>query len=126
MASDVAPYCGIYGGSLDKSVGHRIGDQTAITSVRTGVHPCFDRVVIDLVGPQPLTVAGYVYGSTSLLQVTVWGWWGFDVPVGPTPPVSMANGASVTASSGAKLLLSRQFRSTLVRAGRRVRCPGPT
>jgi hypothetical protein len=102
LTGGTAPYCGIYWGSLAKSVGSRIGDQIPISSVRTGVHTCFDRVVVDLAGPQPLAVASYVYGSTNSLQVTVWGWWGFDVPVGPTPPVNIVPGLTAVRSISAR------------------------
>ena len=97
-----APYCGISWGSLDKSVGSRIGDQIPIASVRTGRHACFDRVVIDLRGRQPLAVANYKYGSPNTLQVFVWGWWGFDVPVGASPPVSLVRGLTSISSISAK------------------------
>lgn len=46
--TSTAPFCGIYWGSLPKYAHPSfIG---AITNVRTGRHPCFDRLVIDLTG----------------------------------------------------------------------------
>ena len=48
-----APYCGLVWGSLMKA--DRAMSQAQVTSVRTGQHYCFDRLVIDLKGP----VAGY-------------------------------------------------------------------
>jgi hypothetical protein len=44
--TSTAPYCGIYWGSLPKANSTYTG--SAITNVRTGRHPCFDRLVIDL------------------------------------------------------------------------------
>ena len=46
--AQAAPYCGITWGSLAKSAG--TSSSTAISNVRAGQHPCFDRVVIDVNG----------------------------------------------------------------------------
>ncbi len=78
-----SPYCGISWGSLQKSSTPMT--QRAVTNVRSGQHPCFDRLVIDLgqgagtvgytvryvnsvMGPSGLPVA--VNGGAKL-QVTV-------------------------------------------------------
>ncbi|MET4637554.1 hypothetical protein [Mycetocola sp. 2940] len=48
-AATAAPYCGIYWGSLAKS--DLTGSANAsIANVRSGQHPCFDRLVIDVYG----------------------------------------------------------------------------
>jgi hypothetical protein len=53
-AAAAAPYCGITWGSLPES--HLVGSENAsIAKVRSGQHPCFDRLVIDVHGD----VAGY-------------------------------------------------------------------
>ena len=46
-----APYCGITWGSLDKTGG--VGAQGTVFDVRSGQHPCFDRLVIDVEHPAP-------------------------------------------------------------------------
>ncbi|WP_207344340.1 hypothetical protein [Arthrobacter sp. E3] len=43
-----APYCGITWGSLAKTAG--TSSSAAISNVRAGQHPCFDRMVIDVNG----------------------------------------------------------------------------
>ncbi|MEE2033471.1 AMIN-like domain-containing (lipo)protein [Rhodococcus chondri] len=53
-ASAATPYCGIHWGSTDKSSPAMV--TSPITSVRSGQHPCFDRIVVDLAGP----AAGYL------------------------------------------------------------------
>lgn len=57
-ASAAEPYCGIRWGSLDKVAA---GLSTApVTDVRTGRHPCFDRLVVDLRGGVGGYTARYV------------------------------------------------------------------
>jgi hypothetical protein len=48
-ASASAPYCGITWGSLPKYNPTLV--PSPITNLRTGQHPCFDRLVVDLRGP---------------------------------------------------------------------------
>ena len=43
-----APYCGLVWGSLQKSSPGL--SQAPVTNVRTGQHPCYDRVVVDVNG----------------------------------------------------------------------------
>ncbi|MET4094880.1 hypothetical protein [Arthrobacter sp. UYCu712] len=52
-AASAEPYCGLVWGSLSES--DPALSQAKVTSIRTGQHYCFDRLVIDLNGP----VAGY-------------------------------------------------------------------
>ncbi len=52
-ASAAGPYCGLYWGSLPKQLSPGANGQ--IVDFRTGQHPCFDRLVIDVDGD----VAGY-------------------------------------------------------------------
>lgn len=47
------PYCGIWWGSLPKQAGPGTSELGDVTNVRTGRHACFDRVVIDVNGPNP-------------------------------------------------------------------------
>lgn len=46
------PFCGIYWGSLAKSTG-TTGADGDIRNVRTGRHACYDRLVVDIDGPDP-------------------------------------------------------------------------
>ncbi|MEE6272995.1 AMIN-like domain-containing (lipo)protein [Georgenia wangjunii] len=48
-SAQAAPYCGIYWGSLAKSVPTMSG-HASMLNLRTGEHPCFDRMVIDVRG----------------------------------------------------------------------------
>lgn len=48
-ATAQTPYCGITWGSLPKSGGTL--SPSPLTGVRTGQHPCYDRVVFDINGP---------------------------------------------------------------------------
>ena len=52
-ATSVAPYCGIYWGSLPKTADPQ--GAGLLTNIRAGQHPCFDRLVFDLDGRE----AGY-------------------------------------------------------------------
>lgn len=52
--ASAAPYCGITWGSLDKTAPGL--SQAQVSDVRTGQHPCYDRLVVD--------VAGHVGGYT--------------------------------------------------------------
>ncbi|MGY4642488.1 AMIN-like domain-containing (lipo)protein [Cellulomonas sp. URHB0016] len=57
-----APYCGIVWGSLEKS---SPGLSVApVTSVRTGRHTCYDRLVLDLAGPAGGYTVRYVAAVT--------------------------------------------------------------
>jgi hypothetical protein len=50
-ATAAAPYCGITWGSQPKEAGGGAGPSYGwVTDVRSGQHPCFDRLVVDLVG----------------------------------------------------------------------------
>lgn len=51
VPTDAAPYCGITWGSLDKS--SLAGAGGTIHNVRSGQHPCFDRLVIDVADGAP-------------------------------------------------------------------------
>jgi hypothetical protein len=50
-AASAAPYCGITWGSQAKSASPMV--QSPIINVRSGRHPCFDRLVVDLKGKAP-------------------------------------------------------------------------
>ena len=52
-----APYCGIRWGSLAKAAGPM--SSAELVGVRSGRHPCFDRLVLDVAGGD---VAGYTVG----------------------------------------------------------------
>lgn len=56
------PYCGIYWGSLPKQLSPGASGQ--IYDFRTGQHPCFDRLVIDVDGE----VAGYTVQYVSQVR----------------------------------------------------------
>lgn len=58
-ASTAVPYCGIYWGSLDKSVDPKLG-AGPVTSIRAGQHDCYDRLVFDIEGPAAKVAARYV------------------------------------------------------------------
>lgn len=84
-AAAATPYCGIRWGSLSKSAPHTAPGP--LLGVRVGQHPCFDRLVIDLRGPEPGFTVEY------LPQV------GGD---GEAQPLSLRGGAflAVTANAG--------------------------
>lgn len=50
--AQAAPYCGIVWGSLAKSAGTTSGAPSAgtVDDIRAGMHPCFDRMVVDIAG----------------------------------------------------------------------------
>jgi hypothetical protein len=56
--ASAAPYCGLVWGSLAKTDATMSTGQ--VTSVRTGQHYCFDRLVIDLNGPVKGSTVRYV------------------------------------------------------------------
>lgn len=49
--ASAAPYCGITWGSLAKTAGALT--QGTVATLRAGRHNCYDRLVVDLKGPQP-------------------------------------------------------------------------
>jgi len=50
-ASPPSPYCGITWGSLDKGAdGMAPSPGGSISNVRSGAHPCYDRLVVDITG----------------------------------------------------------------------------
>ncbi len=57
-SADQSPYCGIRWGSLDKQAAGLVA--STVTSVRSGRHDCFDRLVVDLAGPPAGYRVGYV------------------------------------------------------------------
>jgi hypothetical protein len=57
-AANAAPYCGITWGSQAKSSSPMV--QSPITNVRSGKHPCFERLVVDLKGKAPGYTVRYV------------------------------------------------------------------
>ena len=58
-AATAAPYCGITWGSLPDSQPLTSPGAT-VTNARSGEHPCFDRLVIDVRGDAPGFDVGYV------------------------------------------------------------------
>ncbi|MFD1211329.1 hypothetical protein ACFQ36_04655 [Arthrobacter sp. GCM10027362] len=56
--ASAAPYCGINWGSQAKSKSLMV--QSPIINVRSGRHPCFDRLVVDLKGKAPGYTVRYV------------------------------------------------------------------
>lgn len=62
-ASAAAPYCGIRWGSLDKVAAGL--SAAPVTGVRTGRHPCFDRLVVDVRGDVGGYTARYVARVTA-------------------------------------------------------------
>lgn len=69
-----APYCGIVWGSLAKST--TTSAQGPITSVRSGHHACYDRLVVDLRGKAPGYTVRYVNtftGAASGLPISLRG-----------------------------------------------------
>lgn len=46
-------------GSLDKAGGRHTDDYRYMTNIRTGAHPCFDRMVIDIPGTSPAKPVPY-------------------------------------------------------------------
>lgn len=82
-AQSAKPYCGIWWGSLAKVAS---GDPVAepITDVRAGRHSCYDRLVVDLVGPLQAYQVRYVSAIRNIpgdlvplrggadLQIDVW------------------------------------------------------
>ncbi len=77
-ASAAQPYCGITWGSLPK--GNDTMSSAALVNVRTGQHPCYDRVVFDFQGP----ATGYRVG------------YGAAVSQGKGDPLSVAGGAQLS------------------------------
>jgi len=76
-----SPYCGITWGSLAKSAGGTAMSSASLTGIRTGQHPCYDRLVVDLTqaqGPLPYAVS----------YTTVRG-------VGSGNPIPLAGGADL-------------------------------
>lgn len=71
-ASATTPYCGIVWGSLAKA--NPTMSTANVTNVRTGQHPCYDRMVIDLQGK----VQGY---SVQYVPVVVQDGSGFPIPL---------------------------------------------
>jgi hypothetical protein len=57
-SADPAPYCGIRWGSLDERAD--VFARTHVTSVRSGRHDCYDRLVVDLGGEAAGFSVGYV------------------------------------------------------------------
>jgi hypothetical protein len=57
-----APFCGIYWGSLPKTSDAPLSD-ALLTSVRSGRHSCYDRMVIDVQGPVGGYQVNYVEGT---------------------------------------------------------------
>jgi hypothetical protein len=69
-----APYCGISWGSLPKSRSTVVAGP--LSGVRSGQHPCFDRLVIDLAGKAPGYTVKYVNtftGAASGLPISLRG-----------------------------------------------------
>jgi hypothetical protein len=64
MPATDTPYCGItWGSQVKQSEGFpRVGSAEWITNIRSGQHPCFDRLVIDLRGGPPGYRVQYVTG----------------------------------------------------------------
>lgn len=56
--ASAAPYCGLVWGSLTKA--DTAMSTAQVTSVRTGQHYCFDRLVVDLNGPVKGSTVRYV------------------------------------------------------------------
>jgi len=56
-----APFCGFYWGSLPKTSDAPLSN-ALLTSVRTGRHACYDRIVIDVQGPVGGYEVNYVEG----------------------------------------------------------------
>jgi hypothetical protein len=62
-AATAAPYCGITWGSLAES--HLVASENAtIANVRSGQHPCFDRLVVDVQGD----ISGYDVRYVSVVR----------------------------------------------------------
>lgn len=66
--AQAAPYCGITWGSLAKSAGTTSAAPSAATvdDVRAGIHPCFDRMVVDIAGHATAYSAYYTATATAV------------------------------------------------------------
>ncbi|MCU7826922.1 hypothetical protein [Kitasatospora sp. DSM 101779] len=78
-------------GSLDKAGAARTDDYRSMTGIRTGTHPCFDRMVVDVPGSSPAAPVAYRIGYT-------------DSPIGTTTDdrqIPVAGGKVLTVVIGA-------------------------
>jgi hypothetical protein len=81
-AASAAPYCGITWGAQAKSSSPMV--QSPITNVRSGRHPCFDRLVVDLKGKAPGYTVRYakaVYAQGSGKKIPLRGGAFLDITV---------------------------------------------
>lgn len=82
-SATAAAACGITWGSVDKL--STAGTTAPVVGARTGRHPCFDRLVVD-VGGRP--AAGYIVGYTSGFRAT-----------GSGDPLAVSGGATLTVTA---------------------------